>query len=89
MNKKLVSKIILTALLLSLLFMLSSCEASDLSLGLYQLFGGFIMVVVGFIVSIFSAIVSAILGIIMFIIGFFTTIGGLIATALQFIGGIF
>ena len=49
MDKKLIYKIILTVILLSLLFMLSGCDTvnEDLGLGIYQLFGGFILIVVG------------------------------------------
>jgi hypothetical protein len=91
MNKKLISRIVLTILLLSVILMLSSCSVLDgeLGLGLFQMLGSFIMIVLGIIVSIFSAIISVIMGIILFIVGLFTTIGGLIATVLSLFAGLF
>jgi hypothetical protein len=91
MNKKLISRIVLAILLLSVLLMLSSCSAleGELGLGLFQILGSFIMIVLGLIVSIFSAISSIIMGIILFFVGLFTTISGLIATVLSLFAGLF
>lgn len=91
MNRKIVSRIVLLVILLSLTLMLASCNfaGSDLSLGLYRLFGGLVLVIVGFISSIFSAIISAILGVVLFIMGIFTTLGGLVGSVLELVVGLF
>jgi len=91
MNKKVLPKVLLVIILLTAILMLSGCSmnSNNLSLGLYQLFGSFIMVVVGFLVSLLSAFVSLLLGIILFVMGIFTTIGGLIGTVLSFFAGLF
>ena len=91
MNKKYILRILLAILLLTAVIMLSGCSYSGTSpaLGLYQMFGGLIITVLGFIVSIFSAIVSAILGVLLFVLGIINTIVGVIGTVINFVVGIF
>ncbi len=91
MNKRLISKIVLIAMMLAVVTFFTACtfSSSNMDLGVSQLGSGIRMVFDGLVNGVVTVVVGVFEGLWQFIIGLFNIIIGAIAWVVEFIVGLF